>query len=334
MKLKEICEKLGYEYDNNRGNRILENIRKEYLIEQTSPNHKDYIIVRPLTDDEKLNIGTLSKLKPFLKQYIVLYMKYFVDATDGVTNSVEKYLSQFKMVNDYFRLFLYEGNEKRYADFLETVNINEAKLKTFASAYAPILKRVLADTLRELSAELIIESRPIDMKVVKTLVYVDDEGMHFRHESMPLTPQEIGDRNDYRKILMNKVKTLNLPHDRRLQEDLIKKYDGAFEHERRLWETLDLEWYCLSYEQQMEIDKDIARIMGYVRFSLHYQLIPAPQNIEDYISSNKVDKTLFELQRQMNFETIKKIINSTSKYTEEISIEDRKDCIKAFLPKE
>lgn len=53
MKLKELCESVGVEYDKKHPDRTLKNLRSLYLIKQNG-NKKDYTIIRELTEDENI----------------------------------------------------------------------------------------------------------------------------------------------------------------------------------------------------------------------------------------------------------------------------------------
>lgn len=67
MKLKNLCEQINIPYNSKNSTRSLNAIKKEYFIEQNG-NKKDYSIIRPLTDEEKiLNI----KLVPYKNQFHV-----------------------------------------------------------------------------------------------------------------------------------------------------------------------------------------------------------------------------------------------------------------------
>lgn len=51
MKLKQLCDKCNVPYNSKNPKRSLNKIRKEYMINEVSP--RNYIIERPLTNDEK-----------------------------------------------------------------------------------------------------------------------------------------------------------------------------------------------------------------------------------------------------------------------------------------
>ena len=57
MKIRELCNKLGYEYDPNHSKRCLAKIKKDYLIEQVGQKN-NYNIIRELTLDEKRELKT------------------------------------------------------------------------------------------------------------------------------------------------------------------------------------------------------------------------------------------------------------------------------------
>ena len=67
MKLKDLCEQVNIPYNSKNPTRSLNAIKKEYLIEQNG-NKKDYTIIRPLTDEEKI---LNTKLVPYKNQFRV-----------------------------------------------------------------------------------------------------------------------------------------------------------------------------------------------------------------------------------------------------------------------
>ena len=45
MKIRELCNKLGYEYDPNHSKRCLDKIKKDYLIEQVGQKNNYNVII-------------------------------------------------------------------------------------------------------------------------------------------------------------------------------------------------------------------------------------------------------------------------------------------------
>lgn len=68
MKLRKLCENLGIEYNEKNPKLSLKKIKKDYLVFQNG-NKKDYSIIRPLTDEEKI---LNTKLVPYRNQFHVI----------------------------------------------------------------------------------------------------------------------------------------------------------------------------------------------------------------------------------------------------------------------
>lgn len=67
MKLRQLCDGLGIKYNEKNPKLSLNVIKKNYLVEQNG-NKKDYSIIRPLTDEEKI---LNTKLVPYKNQFYV-----------------------------------------------------------------------------------------------------------------------------------------------------------------------------------------------------------------------------------------------------------------------
>ena len=67
MKLRQLCDVLGIKYNEKNPKLSLNVIKKNYLVEQNG-NKKDYAIIRPLTDEEKI---LNTKLVPYKNQFHV-----------------------------------------------------------------------------------------------------------------------------------------------------------------------------------------------------------------------------------------------------------------------
>ena len=67
MKLRQLCDGLGIKYNEKNPKLSLNVIKKNYLVEQNG-NKKDYSIIRPLTDEEKI---LNTKLVPYKNQFHV-----------------------------------------------------------------------------------------------------------------------------------------------------------------------------------------------------------------------------------------------------------------------
>ena len=68
MKLRQLCDNLGIKYNEKNPKLSLNKIKKDYLVEQNG-NKKDYSIIRPLTDEEKI---LNTKLVPYKNQFHVI----------------------------------------------------------------------------------------------------------------------------------------------------------------------------------------------------------------------------------------------------------------------
>lgn len=68
MKLRQLCDNLGIKYNEKNPKLSLNKIKKDYLVGQNG-NKKDYFIVRPLTDEEKI---LNTKLVPYKNQFHVI----------------------------------------------------------------------------------------------------------------------------------------------------------------------------------------------------------------------------------------------------------------------
>lgn len=133
MKLKELCEELGYKYDKKNPKRSLEEIKKDYKIGKSNNKKYDYYIINELTNSEKkLNHTNFRKYSYMFNspyEYIdkggVYKIQLNNDIYIGQTNNFYNRLSQHKTnsFNLKTKILLDNGG------CMEVIELSDSKLE-------------------------------------------------------------------------------------------------------------------------------------------------------------------------------------------------------------
>lgn len=306
MKLKEICEQIGIDYDPNHSKQVIDKIKKEYIIERNMLKKRDYVLVRKLTDEEKAEIHQISMFKPILKDTIYLYLEMVENNT--IRGDANQFLEKFEVVNPYFRLFLYDRPTAIKTELINSISNdndddlqkskNADELTYFAKSYNPILKRALKDCFREMVDEQLIYKTEIPM-------YVKEE-----------------------KVISENGETYLISSKNEMTQEMIEK---RMELRRLEWQKLNkgyTAWSQLNYYQQKSIDSNVAKQMGVKFFYPDYKLVINKQGVKDVIRSTD---NLKKMKEQLNSETIKKIMSSKANGTEIITYREKINGINALI---
>lgn len=195
MKLKELCETVGIEYNNKNPKRSLDKITKCYKIGNVNNKKNDYYIIRELSAEEKREYRTNIKMKEAFKDGICATLSIIED--NKVCGSIKDFYEVFDIVNKNYSWFKYKNITEQKINFLNSQNINMDNLiiyHDFATEIDTMFRRMVKDTLDRLEKELIIY---INKRL--TFVYVDEHGykrIKFANENETQSLLEVG-----RKIL-------------------------------------------------------------------------------------------------------------------------------------
>ena len=102
LKLKELCEELGYKYDKKNPKRSLEEIKKTYVIKQDG---RDYSVVRELSTEERREIKTYVKMRGVIKDTIFATLS-MVD-NNKIGGTINDFYELFAIVNNNYSWFKY-----------------------------------------------------------------------------------------------------------------------------------------------------------------------------------------------------------------------------------
>lgn len=214
MKLKELCKQLNIVYNEKNPKRSLEEIKKEYLIEQVE-NKKDYNLIRPLTDEEKRDIKTCVYIKDTLKQVIFATLSM----VDGYTlcGSIKDYYELFSIVNSNYGWFRYSDMNKKKIQFISDNNIdinNITIYNNFAKEVDIMFRNIVKDVFSQLEKEMLIY-------INKKLVFVYRDGKGFKRTKIA-TNEEIKRLLEVGKTIMTKYNYNNYEDIKYCDKEIIK----------------------------------------------------------------------------------------------------------------
>lgn len=305
MKLRELCELCGFEYDGKNTNKALERVRKEYVVEKNMLKRGDYVVVRPLTEEEKLTRKQITQFKPILKD--TLYVCLSLSKDNTIRCNADRFLERLQVVNEYYRLFVYDTYSTKKENFIKEqfnttdnriVAMKWSELNTFAKACDPILKRTLKDCFREMEKDQHIYIKKHPMGAIKTKVEYDNNKEYPITVKSELSNEQIETRM---KLRVQKMQSIN--------ENFTN-------------------WSKVDFYTQRQIDNEVSKEMGYDYFYDEYELIINRDIVRDIVVNNE---RLNELRNSLNQETIKKIFSSHSNDLLDLSYAKKKQGIDALI---
>ena len=155
MKIKELCEMSGVEYNIKNPKRSLNKLKQLYILEQTGKN--DYKIIRNLSEDEQILSRKITKCKELLEKAIIIQLSLSEDNT--IRTDMKGYLELFNIVNNKYRYFAYnkitDYKLKLLENVIDPVFENNA-LCNYVDDVNPILYRMTKDIFKKLQSEMLI----------------------------------------------------------------------------------------------------------------------------------------------------------------------------------
>lgn len=305
MKLREICELCGFEYDGKHSDKALERVRKEYVVEKNMLKRGDYVIVRPLTEEEKLTRKQITQFKPILKD--TLYVCLSLSKDNTIRCNADKFLERLQVVNEYYRLFVYDTYSTKKENFIKEqfnttdnriVAMKWSELNIFAKACDPILKKALKDCFREMEKDQYIYIKKHPIGAIKTKVEYDNHKEYPTTVKAELSNEQIETRM---KLRVQKMQSIN------------KNFTN---------------WSKVDFFTRKQIDNEVSKEMGYDYFYDEYEIVINRDVIKDIVINNE---KLNELRNSLSQETIKKIFSSQSNDLLELSYFEKKQGINALI---
>lgn len=173
MKIRELCNKLGYEYDPNHSKRCLDKIKKDYLIEQVGQKN-NYNIIRELTLDEKRELNQYIKMRGVIKDVIIATLS-MIEGNE-VCGSIKDFYELFTLVNKNYKWFKFTTMSDKKRNYIKDNNINEDNITIyhdFSKEIDGIYHKAMKECLEQLEKEMLIY---INKEL--TFVYIDENGFH------------------------------------------------------------------------------------------------------------------------------------------------------------
>lgn len=171
MKLKELCDQVGIEYNSKNPKRSLEQIKKHYEIGQNGTK-KDYYIIRELSPQEKREFRSNIRMKEIFRDTICATLS-MIDSNKAC-GSIKDFYELFALVNKNYSWFKYGNINDNKLKYIERNNINKDNIVVyheFATEIDAMFRRMVKNSLLQLEKEFIIF---INKKL--TFVYIDKNG--------------------------------------------------------------------------------------------------------------------------------------------------------------
>ena len=172
LKLKELCEELGYKYDKKNPKRSLEEIKKTYVIKQDG---RDYSVVRELSTEERREIKTYVKMRGVIKDTIFATLS-MVD-NNKIGGTINDFYELFAIVNNNYSWFKYNNMNNKKREYIATHNIKEENIciyHEFSKEVDIMFHKTVKECLEQLEKEMLIY-----INKYLTFVYRDENG--YRH---------------------------------------------------------------------------------------------------------------------------------------------------------
>lgn len=171
MNIKQLCTEYNIQYNSKNPKRSLDKLRKEYIVTEISP--KNYVVDRPLTDEEKNVLTKFTKCREMLQDVICSQL---VNAeTNKIRSDTKGFLEMFGIVNSHYKMFSYEELTEEKIKFLENINLPNAVVSCFYEDVHPILNDMLKSVFRKMESEFLIMKQDI-MMYAKRHYYKDNDG--------------------------------------------------------------------------------------------------------------------------------------------------------------
>ena len=159
MNIKQLCTEYNIPYNAKNPKRSLDKLRKEYIVAEVSP--KNYIVERPLTDDEKATITKFTKCREMLQDVICVQLAE--SKTNTIRSDTKGFLEMFGVVNNKYRYFAYDGMNESKLELLNNLDVPNAVLSVFYTDVHPVLNGLLKSVFRKMESELLIMKQDVMM---------------------------------------------------------------------------------------------------------------------------------------------------------------------------
>lgn len=155
MKIRELCESVGIEYDNKNPKRSLNKLKQLYVLEQVGK--RDYNIVRDLTEDEQIIGKKLTNCQKLLEDVICVQLSLSDDNT--IRTDMKGFLELFNVVNKKYRYFSYRNitdDKLKLLEDFDDVKFENDLLCNYVDDVNPILYKMTKNVFKKLQSEMLI----------------------------------------------------------------------------------------------------------------------------------------------------------------------------------
>ena len=149
MKIKEMCELVGIEYDVKNPKRSLNKLKQLYIIEQVGK--RDYNIIRDLTEDEQIIGKKLTNCRQLLEDVVLSSLN-----NNTLRMDMKGFLELFGMVNNKYRYFVYRRmTEEKYKllEGFEDMDMENGVLCDYVEDVNSILYRLVKQVFKKLESD-------------------------------------------------------------------------------------------------------------------------------------------------------------------------------------
>jgi hypothetical protein len=299
MKLKEICTELGYDYDSKHHSQTLERIKKDYIIRENMLKQHDYIIERPLTEEEKINLQRVTDCKKLIKEMLFLCLSQ--EETNTIREDMKDYLVRLGIVNNNYNEFAgTKATPKRLEATKQLFNDNADpqshiyELYDFREGSYTILSNLVYSVFKEMEKELLVS-------MTKVPKYVE---RNFYEKG----------QNDDGDIIIGEVFSTH-----EMTKDQIETYMNLAREEYKDLDYHPKDWVQVKYDDKCDINQSVAAKMGFFRIYNGYELILNRKSLQQ-LASELTEK---ELKTKLNREVADKLLRSKAKQLQRLSNQTR-----------
>lgn len=275
MKYSELCNVFGIE--KKRGGYLqkqLNSLRKEYEIEK---NGKYYIIIKKLTEQDKLDIIYYDNLKSHIEM-LMCTLFTFPKYCTSVKFDMKGLMNVLQIVNNDYHITKYGKNKKYANELLGLEDDNGKNLSIFFGETEQMIQRIIKETLKELEDKQII-------KINKTVVLAKKVYNKKNNKILKIEKHELNSDESIDAFMQCKKETLK---------------ELGFKKESELFK--------LPNSMRLKYISMVSNKINHDYYYYNYRLILNTKHIKEYVIKDEEQKK--RIERSCNNLIKKKIISS------------------------
>lgn len=279
--LRELCNLLGIQYNQNHPKLSLNKIKMELELHQISK--QKYRIVRELSYEEKAELRHFSNCKQILEPTIYYLLSKTTD--NKIRDNMKGYFERFHITNEYYKYFAYENITEKKLELLEAINFGEELtfanmvMYNFVTDTHPIFRRMVLDTFHKM--------------VDESYIVLKEHLMFGEKITLTLGTNELGEKIE-KQIYKNKDATI-------IEEQLYT----TIRRDKMEYRKFN-EWSKVPFFVKQQIQNEILHEMGKHYMYYEYEIILNKEGLQ----RKSEEQNLENLFNQLNVAIAEKIVRS------------------------